>query len=183
MFGKKFFESYKKGDLPKMEGHLFEALNEIAIHIVEGLNETIGKNMIVSEDEEQIDEVAHEAGITKKTPVVVEGVKGAKSTPFRKKFPTMEAFEKWSDKPEASDYEIHRIMKEELEEESEVEEAKFVGSWPSRTATHTASKPAPRVVEKPTARPKAKLGTKLSHYKTKRGSRGEVDTIDPDWDR
>lgn len=48
---------------------------------------------------------------SEKGPVVVKGVKGAKSTPFTKKFPSMEAYSKWSDKEEATDYEVYTVEK------------------------------------------------------------------------
>jgi hypothetical protein len=44
--------------------------------------------------------------------VVIRGVKGVKSTPFRKKFKNMAAYSKWSDTEAASDYEVHDVMNE-----------------------------------------------------------------------
>jgi hypothetical protein len=45
-------------------------------------------------------------------PVVVKGVKGAKSTPFTKKFKNQAAYEKWADSEAASDYEVSQVMNE-----------------------------------------------------------------------
>jgi hypothetical protein len=47
-------------------------------------------------------------------PVVVSGVKGMKSTPFRKKFKNMAAYDKWSDSEEAGNYEVHNVMNEDI---------------------------------------------------------------------
>ncbi len=48
--------------------------------------------------------------------VVIHGVKGVKSTPFRKKFKNMAAYDKWSDSEEASNYEVHDVMNESINE-------------------------------------------------------------------
>ena len=52
--------------------------------------------------------------------VVISGVKGLKSTPFRKKFKNMAAYDKWSDSEEASNYEVHDVMNESALTESDI---------------------------------------------------------------
>lgn len=52
--------------------------------------------------------------------VVIRGVKGVKSTPFRKKFKNMAAYDKWSDSEEASNYEVHDVMNESALTESDI---------------------------------------------------------------
>lgn len=52
--------------------------------------------------------------------VVIRGVKGVKSTPFRKKFKNMAAYDKWSDSEEASNYEVHDVMNESVLSESDI---------------------------------------------------------------
>jgi len=52
--------------------------------------------------------------------VVISGVKGVKSTPFRKKFKNMAAYDKWSDSEEASNYEVHEVMNESVLSESDI---------------------------------------------------------------
>ena len=59
-----------------------------------------------------INETAYEKDLDDNKPIVVRGVKGAKSKPFRKKFRNMAAYEKWSDTDAASDYEVHDVMNE-----------------------------------------------------------------------
>jgi hypothetical protein len=48
---------------------------------------------------------------TTSKPITVEGVKGLKSTPFRKTFKTEKALQKWHEK-NAGDVEIHRYSQE-----------------------------------------------------------------------
>lgn len=54
---------------------------------------------------------SYERDLDEKEPVIVMGVKGMKSTPFRKKFKNYKEAEKWMDKNDG-DYEIERVMNE-----------------------------------------------------------------------
>ena len=56
--------------------------------------------------------VSYEKDMDDNKPVIAHGVKGMKSTPFKKKFKTMKHYEDWSDKDEASDYEVHHLHQE-----------------------------------------------------------------------
>lgn len=51
-------------------------------------------------------------GKDKKAPVYAEGVKGAKSTPFKKKFKSQEHYAKWTDSDEFGNHEVHRVYNE-----------------------------------------------------------------------
>lgn len=57
-------------------------------------------------------ETSYEQGMDDNGPVIVQGVKGMKSRPFRKKFRNMAAFERWADSDAAGDFEIHQVMGE-----------------------------------------------------------------------
>jgi hypothetical protein len=57
-------------------------------------------------------DTSYEKDMDSDKPVVIHGVKGAKSTPFRKKFKNMAAYDRWSDSEEASNYEVHQVMSE-----------------------------------------------------------------------
>jgi hypothetical protein len=57
-------------------------------------------------------EASYEQDMDHDKVVVIRGVKGVKSTPFRKKFKNMAAYDRWSDSEEASDYEVHDVMNE-----------------------------------------------------------------------
>ena len=59
-------------------------------------------------------DTSYEKGMDNSKPVIVSGVKGMKSTPFRKKFKNMSAYEKWSDSEAAGDYEVHQVTNEGL---------------------------------------------------------------------
>jgi hypothetical protein len=65
-------------------------------------------------EEAEIDEAntSYEKDMDHDKPVVVSGVKGVKSTPFRKKFKNIAAYDKWSDSEEAGNYEVHDVMNE-----------------------------------------------------------------------
>lgn len=82
------------------------------------------------EEDDSINEIAYEKDLDHNKPIVVHGVKGLKSKPFRKKFRDMSKFEKWSDSDAADDHEIHRIMneEEEVEELDEVSMAQKRGN-------------------------------------------------------
>ena len=58
------------------------------------------------------EEASYEKDMDHDKAVVIRGVKGVKSTPFRKKFKNMAAYSKWSDTEAASDYEVHDVMNE-----------------------------------------------------------------------
>jgi hypothetical protein len=59
---------------------------------------------------------ATEADLDPNKKIVVQGVKGMKSTSFTKKFRNMKAFDKWADSDAAGDFEIQYVMNESLEE-------------------------------------------------------------------
>lgn len=41
--------------------------------------------------------------------IVVKGVKGMKSTPFKKIFKNMDAYDKWTDSDDFGDYEVYEV--------------------------------------------------------------------------
>jgi hypothetical protein len=63
---------------------------------------------------------ATEADLDPNKKIVVQGVKGMKSTSFTKKFRNMKAFDKWADSDAAGDFEIQYVMNESLEEAAKV---------------------------------------------------------------
>jgi hypothetical protein len=64
---------------------------------------------------EEIEESSYQKDIDEKKPVYAQGVKGAKSKPFKKKFKNMAAYEKWADTDEAGDYEVHQVFQEAVD--------------------------------------------------------------------
>jgi hypothetical protein len=67
-------------------------------------------------DRDDIKESSFDKDLDETKPIKVHGVKGAKSTPFSKKFRNMKHFNQWAEKDENSgNYDIHRIVNEELE--------------------------------------------------------------------
>ena len=71
---------------------------------------------------------SYEKDMDENKPVVISGVKGVKSTPFRKKFKNMAAFERWSDTEEADNYEVHDIMNESVNEAVTLDYSRHVRS-------------------------------------------------------
>ena len=59
---------------------------------------------------------AYEKDMDPKKPVYAQGVKGAKSTPFKKKFINMKAYDKWSDSDAAGDFDVQRVFQESVDE-------------------------------------------------------------------
>jgi hypothetical protein len=57
-------------------------------------------------------EAATEAGLDDNKPIIATGVKGMKSTSFRKKFRNMAAYEKWTDSEAFGDFDVERIFNE-----------------------------------------------------------------------
>ena len=70
----------------------------------------------VMEEVDELDETAYEKGMDPKKKVVVQGVKGMKSRPFKKTFRNEAAYDKWADSPAAEDVTVHRVYQEEVEE-------------------------------------------------------------------
>lgn len=66
-----------------------------------------------NKNEDVLDETAYDSKLDSKKKVTVTGVMGAKSKSFKKSFPNMKAFEKWSDSEEAGDYEVHHVVNED----------------------------------------------------------------------
>lgn len=58
-------------------------------------------------------EAAFDADLDDNKKIVVQGVKGMKSRPFKKKFRNMAAYEKWIDSDAAGDFEVQYVMNEE----------------------------------------------------------------------
>lgn len=56
---------------------------------------------------------AYEKDLDENKPVIVHGVRGAKSKPFKKKFKSMAHFEKWHD-TNGGDHEVHRVQNESV---------------------------------------------------------------------
>jgi hypothetical protein len=59
-------------------------------------------------------DTSYEKDMDDSKPVIVSGVKGMKSTPFRKKFKNMAAYERWADSEDATNYEVHQVTNEGL---------------------------------------------------------------------
>jgi hypothetical protein len=74
------------------------------------------KEYVFANEEVELSEAntSYEKDMDHDKPVVVSGVKGMKSTPFRKKFKNMAAYDKWSDSEEAGNYEVHNVMNEDI---------------------------------------------------------------------
>lgn len=79
------------------------------------------------DESESLDEVAYDSRTLddkkKKQPVIARGVKGMKSTPFEKKFPSMAHYEKWADSEASGNHEVHDVRLHESTEEDLVEDA------------------------------------------------------------
>lgn len=56
-------------------------------------------------------DTAYEGGMEDKDPRYIEGVKGANSRPFKKKFSNAAAMDKWYDSEEAGDVDVQRVYK------------------------------------------------------------------------
>lgn len=105
-------------------------------------------------------------GKDKKAPVYAEGVKGAKSTPFKKKFKSQEHYAKWTDSDEFGNHEVHRVYNEsEIGEDAgeyeEIEEisTKALGSYVKKASVDAANLQASAGAARTTARlaqPKAR---------------------------
>lgn len=71
----------------------------------------------------ELDEVAYDTRTLddkkKKQPVIARGVKGMKSTPFEKKFPSMAHYEKWADSEASGNHEVHDVRLHESEDDLE----------------------------------------------------------------
>lgn len=80
---------------------------------------TLGKLKMKMEDAE-LAEVAYEKDLDETKPVVVHGVKGAKSKPFKKKFRSLKHFEAWHDKQDG-DAEVTHVRNEDIEMDKDAE--------------------------------------------------------------
>ena len=60
----------------------------------------------------KVTEASTEQGLDDNKPIIITGVKGMKSTSFRKKFRNMAAYDKWSDSEVAGDFEVQYVMNE-----------------------------------------------------------------------
>jgi len=61
-------------------------------------------------------EAAYADDLDPNAPVVVTGVKGMASKPFKKKFKNMDAYDAWCDSEEAGDCEVHKVINEDAAE-------------------------------------------------------------------
>jgi hypothetical protein len=64
--------------------------------------------------EEAIEEASYEKDLDPNKKIVVKGVKGMKSRPFKKTFANMKAYDKWADSPAAEDVDVHQVMNESV---------------------------------------------------------------------
>ena len=96
-------------------------------HAVKHVNDYVDSKL---NEELQECTAAHQKDMDNKKPVYAQGVKGMKSTPFTKKFKTMDHYNKWADSEHAGNHEVHRVYQEEVE----LEEGKDY----SVTVTHYA---------------------------------------------
>jgi hypothetical protein len=117
---------FGKLDMEKVHAHL--AKYGVKRHDVSGtgpeLLTTLARFILWDKNGElnNVSEAATEAGLDNNKPIVVTGVKGMKSTSFRKKFRNMAAYNKWSDTDAAGDYEVHRIMNEGIRSKKKIRE-------------------------------------------------------------
>lgn len=58
-----------------------------------------------------IRDAAMERGLGEDEPIEVQGVKGVRSKPFRKRFRNLPAYRRWMDTPEAEDYTVNYIQR------------------------------------------------------------------------
>lgn len=68
------------------------------------------------EDEEsdgELEESSFRKDIDETKPIIVSGVKGMKSTPFKKQFKHMDHYDKWSESADAENYTVHHIDQDE----------------------------------------------------------------------
>lgn len=98
---------------------------------IEAYREAVIDNTFNEVSESELDEVAYDSRTLddkkKKQPVIARGVKGMKSTPFEKKFPSMAHYEKWADSEASGNHEVHDVRlhestEEELEEDADESE-------------------------------------------------------------
>lgn len=61
-----------------------------------------------------VEESSYEKDMDDNKPVIVQGVKGMDSKPFKKKFKNRAAYEKWADSEASGDYEVQQVMNENL---------------------------------------------------------------------
>lgn len=71
----------------------------------------------IHENKESLTETSYDKNLNPNKPIVVSGVMGTNSKRFKKRFVNMIAFEKWSDNPEAENYDIQYITNEEILDE------------------------------------------------------------------
>lgn len=77
--------------------------------VVSGELETVGDHKFVKE-------AAYAGDLDPNAPIVVTGVKGMASKPFKKKFKNMDAYDVWCDSEEAGDCEVHKVINEDAAE-------------------------------------------------------------------
>jgi len=67
----------------------------------------------------QFEGASYERGLDPDQTIVVKGVKGMNSKPFRKRFRNEQAFNRWADSEAAGDYEVHQVTNEAAAAEKE----------------------------------------------------------------
>ena len=86
--------------------------------------------------EEILREAVHEKGIDDKKPVTADVLQGMKSTPKKKKFKNMAAYEKWADSEDAENYTVQRVYSESRSiqmTESQLLEATLTADYQGKT--------------------------------------------------
>jgi hypothetical protein len=67
----------------------------------------------------QFEGTSYERGLDPNQTIVVRGIKGMDSKPFRKRFRNEQAFNRWADSEAAGDYEVHQVTNEKAVAEKE----------------------------------------------------------------
>ena len=81
-------------------------------------DEDDGIDLDAEDDDEDLNEAAKVAkDLDDNKPILVSGVMGMKSKPFKKKFKNLAAFNKWTDSEEYGNYEVETVVNEEANPE------------------------------------------------------------------
>ena len=147
MNGTEILEAFKAGNLHEAEEKVFETYNRLAALVIEGTKQQIAQgylgeteHKLAKEETEKLDETAYDSKLDSKKKVTVTGVMGAKSKSFKKSFPNMKAFEKWSDSEEAGNYEVHHVVNEDaLNELSKDTLGSYIGKATAAKGHHMSA--------------------------------------------
>ena len=103
----------KNGKLDQAKSKVYEKLSEFANSSLDQKKIRIAGSYFG----QQVNEASYDRNLDPNKPIIVSGVRGANSRSFKKKFRNAAAYDKWSDSPEADDYEIRSVTNEETLDE------------------------------------------------------------------